>query len=115
MFSGKESGPGGVEDEDDDEDEDDSPLSSVVCHLSSLAAACRDGGSVMLGFRVQSTMRMGLKSLCLHKLRSFLTVLGIICGVCSVIAMLAIGEGASFEAQEQIRQLGSNNIIVNRF
>jgi len=67
----------------------------------------------MLGFRVQSTMRMGLKSLCLHKLRSFLTVLGIICGVCSVIAMLAIGEGASFEAQEQIRQLGSNNIIVN--
>ncbi|HNV21948.1 MAG TPA: ABC transporter permease [Candidatus Hydrogenedentes bacterium] len=41
-----------------------------------------------------------------------LTVLGIVFGVCSVIAMLAIGEGASYEAQEQIRSLGSNNIIV---
>lgn len=67
----------------------------------------------MLGFRVQRTVRMGLKSLWLHKLRSVLTALGIIFGVCSVIAMLAIGEGASYEAQEQIRQLGSNNIIIN--
>ncbi len=67
----------------------------------------------MLGFRVRRTIRMGLKSLWLHKLRSALTALGIIFGVCSVIAMLAIGEGASFEAQEQIRQLGSNNIIVH--
>jgi len=66
----------------------------------------------MLGFRIQRTLGMGLKSLWLHKLRSALTALGIIFGVCSVIAMLAIGEGASFEAQEQIRQLGSNNIIV---
>ena len=41
-----------------------------------------------------------------------LTVLGIVFGVCSVIAMLAIGEGASYEAQEQIRSLGSNNIIL---
>ena len=47
-----------------------------------------------------------------HRLRSTLTVLGIVFGVCSVIAMLAIGEGASFEAQEQIRKLGSQNIIV---
>ena len=67
----------------------------------------------MLGFRAKRTVRMGLKSLWLHKLRSALTVLGIIFGVCSVIAMLAIGEGASYEAQEQIRQLGSQNIIVN--
>jgi len=41
-----------------------------------------------------------------------LTVLGIVFGVCSVIAMLAIGEGASFEAQEQIKNLGSQNIIL---
>jgi putative ABC transport system permease protein len=45
-------------------------------------------------------------------LQSLLTVLGIVFGVCSVIAMLAIGEGASFEAQEQIKSLGSQNIIV---
>ena len=53
-----------------------------------------------------------MRSLWLHRLRSLLTVLGIVFGVCSVIAMLAIGEGASFEAQEQIKNLGSQNIIV---
>ena len=54
----------------------------------------------------------GLQSLWLHRLRSLLTVLGIVFGVCSVIAMLAIGEGASYEAQEQIKNLGSQNIIL---
>jgi putative ABC transport system permease protein len=62
--------------------------------------------------RLLRVVRLGLKSLALHKLRSFLTVLGIVFGVCSVIAMLSIGEGASYEAQEQIRALGSTNIIV---
>ena len=59
-----------------------------------------------------STVQLGIKTLLLHKLRSGLTMMGIIFGVCSVIAMLAIGEGASFEAQERIKALGSNNIIV---
>ena len=58
------------------------------------------------------TIHIGTKSLLLHKLRAALTMLGIIFGVCSVIAMLAIGEGASFEAQEQIKKMGSANIIV---
>ena len=66
----------------------------------------------MIGFQVKRTILIGLKSLWLHRLRSFLTILGMICGVCAVIAMLAIGEGASFEAQEQIRQLGSTNISI---
>ncbi len=48
----------------------------------------------------------------MRKLRSLLTALGIVFGVCSVIAMLAIGEGASFEAQEQIKNLGSQNVIL---
>ncbi|MFH1717156.1 MAG: ABC transporter permease [Planctomycetota bacterium] len=48
----------------------------------------------------------------MHKLRSTLTALGIIFGVSSVIAMLAIGEGASREAQDQIARLGSRNIII---
>jgi putative ABC transport system permease protein len=55
---------------------------------------------------------LGVKSLALHKLRSILTMLGIIFGVCSVIAMLAIGEGASYSAQEEIKKLGSRNIII---
>jgi ABC-type lipoprotein export system ATPase subunit/ABC-type antimicrobial peptide transport system permease subunit len=58
------------------------------------------------------TMHIGTKSLLLHKLRSVLTMLGIIFGVCSVIAMLAIGEGASYEAQEKIKKMGSANIII---
>ncbi|MFP6584212.1 MAG: ABC transporter permease [Candidatus Hydrogenedentota bacterium] len=58
------------------------------------------------------TIRLGMKSLWVHKLRSSLTVLGLVFGVSSVIAMLAVGEGASHEAQEQIRQQGSHNIIL---
>ena len=48
-----------------------------------------------------------------HKLRTFLTMLGVIFGVGAVIAMLSIGEGAKREALEQISILGINNIIVS--
>ena len=58
------------------------------------------------------TLKLGIKSLWMHRLRSALTTLGIVFGVCSVIAMLAIGEGASREAQELIARLGSRNLIV---
>lgn len=58
------------------------------------------------------TVTMGFRSLWLHRLRSFLTMLGVVFGVASVIAMLAVGEGASQVAQEQIRRLGSRNIII---
>ncbi|MHC4494753.1 MAG: ABC transporter permease, partial [Planctomycetota bacterium] len=58
------------------------------------------------------TLKLGIKSLWMHRLRSALTTLGIVFGVCSVIAMLAIGEGASQEAQELIARLGSRNLIV---
>jgi putative ABC transport system permease protein len=62
--------------------------------------------------RLKRIVRLGIKTLWLHRLRSLLTMLGIVFGVCSVIAMLAIGEGASHEAQEQIKNLGSQNIIL---
>ncbi|MBN1457309.1 MAG: ABC transporter permease [Sedimentisphaerales bacterium] len=55
---------------------------------------------------------LGIENLLLHKLRSFLTMLGVVFGVGSVVAMLSVGEGASKEALEQIRKLGSNNIII---
>lgn len=58
------------------------------------------------------TIQLALKSLMLHKLRSGLTMLGIVFGVFSVIAMLAIGEGASQQAQQQVLELGATNIIV---
>ena len=53
-----------------------------------------------------------LRSLMMHKLRSFLTILGLVFGVASVIVMLAVAEGASRAAQEQIELLGVNNVIV---
>jgi putative ABC transport system permease protein len=57
-------------------------------------------------------LQLGVRSLLLHKLRSLLTVLGLVFGVASVIIMLAVGEGASFEAQQQIQSLGAKNLIV---
>jgi len=56
---------------------------------------------------------LGIENLLLHKLRSFLTMLGVVFGVGSVVAMLAVGEGASEKAMADIRRLGSNNIIIN--
>jgi len=56
---------------------------------------------------------LGIENLLLHKLRSLLTTLGIVFGVGSVVAMLSVGEGASKEALDAIRKLGSNNIIIN--
>jgi len=58
-------------------------------------------------------LRLGLENLLLHKLRSLLTMLGIVFGVGSVIAMLSVGEGASRQALNQIRRLGSHNIIIS--
>jgi putative ABC transport system permease protein len=58
------------------------------------------------------SVSLALRNLTLHKLRVLLTILGLIFGVSSVIAMLAIAEGASAEAQRQIAELGATNIIV---
>ena len=59
-----------------------------------------------------ATFSLGVKSLALHKLRSVLTTLGILIGVAAVVAMLAIGEGASEAAQEAIKKMGSTNILI---
>ncbi|WP_425400647.1 ABC transporter permease [Aeoliella sp.] len=58
------------------------------------------------------TIRLSIKELMLHPLRSSLTVLGIFIGVASVIWLLAIGEGIGRKAEEQIVDLGARNIIL---
>ncbi len=65
-----------------------------------------------LGSKLFQTLRLGLKSLLLHKLRSSLAILGILIGVTAVIWLVAMGEGVSYQAQQQIKDLGANNIIV---
>jgi len=62
--------------------------------------------------QLRSILRSGVQALMQHRLRSILTTLGMVFGVSSVIAMLAIGEGANYEAQQQIQDLGSQNIIL---
>jgi len=58
------------------------------------------------------TLRIALKALGRNKMRSGLTMLGIIIGVGAVIAMIAIGSGAKARIQEQIASMGSNLLIV---
>ena len=57
-------------------------------------------------------LRMGLENLRAHKLRSLLTMLGMIFGVAAVVAMLSIGAGAQQEVMAFIEQLGVRNLIV---
>lgn len=63
--------------------------------------------------RIARNIWLGIENLLLHKLRTFLTMLGVVFGVGSVVAMLSVGEGASQEALEQIKKIGSNNIIIS--
>ena len=62
--------------------------------------------------RFKKITQVGVKSIFSHGLRSMLTVLGIVIGVAAVIAMLAVSEGASYEAQQQFRDLGASNILL---
>ncbi len=59
-----------------------------------------------------ATLRIALAALRVNKLRSALTMLGIVIGVGAVIAMTAIGAGAQARVEDQIKSLGSNLIIV---
>ena len=57
--------------------------------------------------------KIALRALANNKLRAFLTMLGIIIGVASVIAMLAIGQGSKKSIQQQISEIGSNMIMIH--
>ncbi len=58
---------------------------------------------------------LALRSLWLHKLRAFLSVLGIIIGTGAVITLMAFGEGSMQDALEDIKRMGATNIIVRSF
>ena len=58
------------------------------------------------------TVQLGLKSLLLQKMRAGLAALGIFIGTSTVIWLVAMGEGVSYRAQQQIKELGATNIIV---
>jgi putative ABC transport system permease protein len=58
------------------------------------------------------TVRIALRALQVHKLRSLLTMLGIIIGVGAVVAMISVGQGATMQVQQRIASLGSNVLQV---
>lgn len=62
---------------------------------------------------ILQTIKIAMQSILDNKLRSFLTMLGIIIGVTSVIALVSIGQGATSQVTEQIQSLGSNLLTVN--
>ncbi len=64
--------------------------------------------------QIYQEFKKSFRSLLIHRLRTFLSTLGILFGVVAVIAMLSIGEGAKRETLEQIEQLGINNIIIRQ-
>jgi putative ABC transport system permease protein len=59
-----------------------------------------------------AALRSALRALAANKLRSVLTMLGIIIGVAAVITMIAVGQGATQRVQEQLKGLGSNVMLV---
>jgi putative ABC transport system permease protein len=72
---------------------------------------------VLLGMLLSSdkgrrSLSLALRSLWLHKLRSFLSVLGIIIGTGAVIALMGFGEGSMHDALQDIKRMGATNVIV---
>ena len=63
-------------------------------------------------YKIADTLALSLRNLALHKFRSFLTALGILIGVCSVIAMLAVNEGFSYESQRALRRMGTDKLWI---
>lgn len=61
---------------------------------------------------ITNLFKIALRAIAANKLRSFLTMLGIIIGVASVITMLAIGQGSKQSIQKQISEMGSNMIMI---
>jgi len=67
----------------------------------------RIGGAKFLDY-----LREAIFSIVSHKMRSILSILGILIGVAAVIAMLALGEGAKFSIETQLASLGSNLLVI---
>ncbi len=82
--------------------------------VEGLGAASRraaQGGSFVIN-KIVAGIRIALRALKVNRMRSTLTMLGIIIGVAAVIAMVGVGSGATARIEQQIQSIGSNLIIV---
>src|SRR5207302_10698854 len=83
-------------------------ISSIILAVAFVVAFV----SMLSSFKGRRSFQLALRSLWLHKMRSFLSVLGIIIGTAAVISLMAFGEGTMQEALNDIRRLGATNIII---
>ena len=67
----------------------------------------------MRDVNVSQAFKMAAKSILANKMRSLLTMLGIIIGVTAVIALVAIGQGTTKSVTDQVQSLGTNLLTVN--
>src|SRR5262245_22834403 len=94
------------------------PLLRAVAVLGALAGIAAlvilFGGSIggASAAKFKRSVSLAVKSLWLHKLRSFLSVLGIIIGTSAVISLMSFGEGSMQDALEDIKRQGATNIII---
>src|SRR5438128_1330929 len=77
-----------------------------------LAAPVLAGLAPLAGPKGRRSVVLAVRNLWLHKLRSFLSVLGIIIGTGAVIALMAFGEGSMQDALDDIKRQGATNVIV---
>lgn len=70
------------------------------------------GGSAALAGRIVEAARMAVRALAAHRLRSFLTMLGIIIGIASVVSVVALGKGSQEKVLSGISALGTNTITI---
>src|SRR6188768_1892792 len=77
-----------------------------------IAGASGASGALFSREQMWRTFVLAVRSLWLHKLRAFLSVLGIIIGTSAVISLMAFGEGSMQDALEDIKRQGATNIIV---
>ncbi len=61
---------------------------------------------------LQAILRIAMRALARNKMRSALTMLGIVIGVAAVIAMIGVAQGANQQVQDQIASMGSNLLFI---
>src|SRR5262250_3786755 len=83
------------------------PLILLLCELAFLLVP-----PLMNWDKTRRSFVLAVRGLWLHKLRAFLSVLGIIIGTGAVIALMGFGEGSMHDALEDIKRQGATNIIV---
>ena len=62
--------------------------------------------------KLAMALRVGINALTIHKMRSFLTMLGVVIGIAAVIALVAVGKGAQAQVVSQFQSLGANLLVV---